>query len=129
MHRDLKPENVFIVVVGKSEIEHIAKLGDFGVAREVVSELMSKATKDIGSDGYMSPEQHKQQMYGPSSDIWAAGVILYEMIAGDHPFDSLKAIKKGPPKELPSYVPKNIRELLSNLLEKEPQKRMKAQEI
>lgn len=129
MHRDLKPENIFILIVGKSAIEHIMKLGDFGLTRDVEATLMSVATQGRGSPAYMSPEQHKFESYGPSSDVWAAGVILFEMFAGYHPFNSVKEIKKSPPKELPQFVPADIKELLGNLLEKDPRKRKPIGEI
>jgi serine/threonine protein kinase len=52
MHRDLKPENVFILVVGKSEIDHILKLGDFGLARDAEKTLMSAASAGKGTPLY-----------------------------------------------------------------------------
>jgi len=55
MHRDLKPENIFILIVGKSAIEHVLKLGDFGLMKDVDGSIMS-ATKGVGSGPYMSPE-------------------------------------------------------------------------
>ena len=129
MHRDMKPENVFILITGKSAIEHVMKLGDFGLFRKVDKTLMTAASKGVGTPAYMSPEQHKLESYGPSSDVWAAGVILYEMFAGYHPFQTVKDIKKNPPAQLPEYVPKDVKELLANLLEKDPTKRMKISEI
>ena len=56
MHRDLKPENIFILILGKSAIEHVLKLGDFGLMKDVDSTMMSAATKGVGSGPYMSPE-------------------------------------------------------------------------
>jgi len=55
MHRDLKPENIFILIVGKTAIEHVLKLGDFGLMKNVDCSIMS-ATKGVGSGPYMSPE-------------------------------------------------------------------------
>jgi serine/threonine protein kinase len=129
MHRDLKPENVFIFVVGKSAIDHILKLGDFGIARDAEKTLMSAVTAGKGTPLYMSPEQHDYEPYGTSSDIWAAGIILFEMLAGYHPFKSIKDLKKNPPEKLPEYVPADIKELLANMLDKEPTNRMTIDEI
>lgn len=129
MHRDLKPENVFIFVVGKSAIDHILKVGDFGLARDAEKTLMSAASKGKGTPLYMSPEQHDYESYGASSDIWAAGIMLFEMLAGYHPFKSVKDLKQNPPEKLPDYVPADIKELLMNMLEKDPSKRMKSEEI
>ena len=108
MHRDLKPENVFILIVGQTTIEHILKLGDFGLARDADKLLMTAATKGVGTPLYMSPEQHNNQSYGASSDVWAAGIILFEMLAGEHPFKSIEDLKSNPPKKLPEYVPEDI---------------------
>ena len=56
MHRDLKPENIFILILGNSAIDHVLKLGDFGLMKDVDSTMMSAASKGVGSGPYMSPE-------------------------------------------------------------------------
>ena len=129
MHRDLKPENIFILIAGKSAIEHVIKLGDFGLMRDVTATLMSVASRGKGSAQYMSPEQHREEDYGASSDVWAIGVILFEMFAGYHPFKTLKDLKKNPPQELPGWVPQDVKELILNLLDKDPRKRLPIHEI
>jgi len=123
MHRDLKPDNVFIAVILPSQ--HVAKLGDFGLLRD---DDQSK-TKGVGTPLYMSPEQHQEQRYGVFSDMWAAGLILYELFTGEHPFKSILDIVMKPPKPLPAHVPKEAAELLSNLLDKDPTKRMTSNEL
>jgi len=125
MHRDLKPENVFLVRNGAILI---AKLGDFGLARGFEASLASY-TKGVGSNPYMSPEQHNHEQYGPSADVWALGVIAYEMLSGGHPFDSTERVLKAGPKPMPAWVKKEVQELVMNLLEKDPQKRKTACQI
>lgn len=86
IHRDIKPENILLKRVPGG---FIAKLGDFGLARDAESQkLISILSKGVGSSPYMSPEQHKLEAYGMSSDLWALGVTLYEMLAGTLPFQS-----------------------------------------
>jgi len=129
MHRDLKPENVFILIVGKTPIEHIMKLGDFGLLRDADKLLMSAITKGAGTSLYMSPEQHNNKSYGASSDVWAAGIILFEMLAGYHPFKTIEDLKMNPPQQLPAYVPEDIKKMIMNMLDKDPTKRMTTEEI
>ncbi len=91
VHRDLKPENIFV-----SRDGHV-KILDFGLAKSVgmpdagpeVTALETLGTAEgvvLGTVGYMSPEQLRGEPAGPQSDIFAFGVILYEMIAGKNPF-------------------------------------------
>ena len=82
-HRDLKPENVLVTARGG------VKIADFGIARaynRITSRLTSPATA-IGTPAYMAPEQVGDGPLGPYTDIYAAGVMSYEMLAGQPPFD------------------------------------------
>jgi serine/threonine protein kinase len=81
-HRDVKPGNVLF-----SE-EGAVKLGDFGIARPLEGYVTLTATGTIiGTPGYMAPEQFSGTM-SASADVYAAGVILYEMIAGRRPYEA-----------------------------------------
>ncbi len=83
IHCDLKPENIMIDEDGS------VFLTDFGLAYEVQTSLSIKGTISADINGtlpYMSPEQYKGRRIRPATDIWALGVIFYEMIEGCHPF-------------------------------------------
>ena len=84
IHRDVKPANVMVDVAGR------AKLADFGVAR--VSDPDSEQEKTrvgavIGTPSYMSPEQMQGQTIDRRTDIWAAGVVFYQLLTGQKPFE------------------------------------------
>jgi serine/threonine protein kinase len=87
VHRDLKPENVFLTPVGQSER---VKVLDFGIAKFLVGgDDMSTATGSgqiIGTLTYMGPEQLFGGVVEASWDLWAVGVIAYEMLTGRLPF-------------------------------------------
>jgi serine/threonine protein kinase len=90
VHRDIKPENVMI------RIDGLIKLLDFGFAKVLpwsqdavtagASGAPSESGQLTGTFGYMSPEQARGQQIEPSSDIFAFGIVLYEMLTGEHPF-------------------------------------------
>jgi len=80
IHRDIKPANVMITRDGR------VKLADFGVAR-IESSSLTQAGTMIGTPSYMSPEQFMGQTIDARSDIYAAGVLLYQLLTGDKPFE------------------------------------------
>jgi serine/threonine-protein kinase len=84
VHRDLKPDNIFIVKRGGRDF---AKVLDFGVAklREPGTDSTSTGVV-VGTPRYMAPEQAAGEEVGPAADIWAAGVVLYQLLSGDVPF-------------------------------------------
>jgi serine/threonine-protein kinase len=87
VHRDLKPSNVFLVREGTSEI---VKLLDFGIARELVGQLVDERTSSgtvIGSPHHMSPEQAHGQPVDHRSDLWSLGVVAYKALTGHRPFE------------------------------------------
>jgi BR serine/threonine kinase len=124
-HRDLKPENILLDKAGG------VKIGDFGFARWMKNGL---AKTSCGSPHYTAPEVIRGQPYsGKISDIWSAGVILFTMIAGRHPFydQSLRAllikIKKGE-FEMPQFDD-DIQDLIYKILTVDPEKRITIEAI
>jgi serine/threonine-protein kinase len=86
VHRDLKPENIFLQDRGDQGPE--VRLLDFGLARHVMAKVVTTANATVGTPQYMSPEQiSRPTSADPSIDVWATGVLLYEMLGGRRPFD------------------------------------------
>ena len=119
IHRDVKPHNILITTDGQ------AKLADFGIAREASGTTLAQTQTLVGSVHYISPEQARGDTADARSDIYALGVVLYELLTGRVPFSgsnpvtvALKHIQDAPP---------SIRELnpgLSRELERIVQKAM-----
>ncbi len=119
IHRDLKPENIIITPAGK------LKILDLGLAK-LNSDTVDEQPGS-GSLYYMAPEQLLEQEATPQTDIWALGVILYELISGQRPFDGLHtpgiiyAISNEAPPPLESRVgdiPGGLNTLIRHCLEK-----------
>jgi serine/threonine-protein kinase len=83
VHRDVKPDNVMIE--RRSDRSRVV-ITDFGVAHITGLETMTATGALVGSPAYMSPEQARAHEVGPGADIWALGVLLYEMATGCLPF-------------------------------------------
>lgn len=81
IHRDIKPQNVLV------NSEGLIKVSDFGIARVVGSGTLSKGDNVMGSVHYFSPEQARGENVTFASDIYSVGVVLYEMLTGQVPFD------------------------------------------
>jgi serine/threonine protein kinase len=80
IHRDIKPGNVMMTTDGQ------AKLADFGIAR-IESSVMTQAGTLLGTPAYMSPEQLMAHTVDARSDIYSAGVLLYQLLTGERPFE------------------------------------------
>ena len=131
MHCDVKPANVLIAAGAATTTVAIAaggkvKVGDFGVARLAEGTSQAPSATVAGTPRYMSPEQARGRPTGPATDVYSAGVVLYEMLAGEPPFVDGSAVELGlrhvqePPPQLPPEIPTPLREVVERALAKEP---------
>jgi eukaryotic-like serine/threonine-protein kinase len=86
IHRDIKPQNILLTEDGA------AKVADFGIARSVDTTSLTRTGFVMGTVQYLSPEQARGEAAGPASDLYALGVVLFEMLAGRVPFDGDSAV-------------------------------------
>ena len=127
IHRDLKPANVLLAEDGTP------RLTDFGVAHLGQAERVTQTGVMLGTVDYLAPEVLNGIEAGPGSDIWAFGVLLYEMLAGERPFpgqsipEVLMAIISQPVPDLAAIrpdVPADLVALIRGMLAKEPDQRI-----
>lgn len=128
IHRDIKPANILFDEAG------VAYVHDFGVAKRLRSETITRADVIIGSPAYLSPEQIKKMVISPQTDIYILGVALFETITGYHPFASgaytkMQIILKHLQAPLPRIsiyradVPKQVEAVLDKATAKDPRER------
>jgi serine/threonine-protein kinase len=133
VHRDLKPENLYLTTsLGGADC---VKVLDFGVSKVLGAERAALTTTGVavGSPVYMAPEQVRgSREIGPRADVWALGVVLYELLTGSLPFeaeslpDLCLKIANEAPQPLPSRrgdVPAALAAVVSRCLEKDPVRR------
>ncbi len=142
IHRDLKPDNVFLVADSQVPGGFRSKLFDFGVAKLLGDKQKQVGHKTIdgavvGTPFYMSPEQALCHDVSAAADIYAMGVVLFEMLTGQVPFRSeqlvllLNAILKQPappPSRLRAEIPPWLDRLVLRCLEKDPEARPRSME-
>ena len=126
VHRDLKPQNI---MVDKQGYAHIM---DFGIARSMKAKGVTTSGMMIGTPDYMSPEQVEGKDVDQRVDIYAIGVILYEMVTGTTPFQGETAIsialqhtreKPRDPRELNNQIPVELSRTILKCMEKDRMKR------
>ena len=128
VHRDLKPENIMV------DSEDRIKLIDFGIAASVGARRLTfaKFTQTMGTPDYISPEQVKGKRGDARSDIYALGIMLYEMLTGKVPFTGPNAFtimndrllnNPVPPREIDPTISPELQEIIYRALEREPAKR------
>jgi eukaryotic-like serine/threonine-protein kinase len=124
VHRDIKPANIILLADGS------VKVGDFGVARIEASTLTQAGTV-LGSPRFMSPEQFMGQTVDGRSDLYSAGIVLYQLLTGDVPFTGefttimhrVLNEQAPPPTALNVQVPKMFDDLMLCALAKRPDER------
>jgi serine/threonine-protein kinase len=142
VHRDLKPENIMVASAGPpsatasftAPAEDQVKLIDFGLAGQEGARRLTfaKLTQVMGTPNYISPEQVKGKRGDARSDLYAVGVMLYEMLTGKVPFDGPNpfAIMNDrllnnpvPPRELNPGISPQLQEIIYRAMERDPRNR------
>jgi serine/threonine-protein kinase len=126
VHRDIKPANIMLDQTGR------LKLTDFGVVKMLDSQEGTQAGTMVGTPGYMSPEQILGTKVSPQSDIFAAGVVLYQLLTWKKPFtgEGVFTIQQkivnevpAPPSTLNANLPPFLDQIVNKALAKKPEQR------
>lgn len=132
VHRDVKPANVMVTEAGE------VKLLDFGLAKAAAGTRLTEPGRLLGTAVYMSPEQAEGDQVGPPTDVWALGIVLYEMLTGVQPFQGgrntavLRAILHDEPTPLTAQrddLPPALGRIVDQCLQKNPGDRYSSAEV
>ncbi|MGZ3643739.1 MAG: protein kinase domain-containing protein [Ktedonobacteraceae bacterium] len=126
VHRDVKPQNVLIGVDGS------IKLTDFGIVslnKDANAERLTTSGMTLGTVQYFAPEQAQGEIVTPAADVYGLGIVMYEMLTGNPPFDGNSAVivamqhiqdKPEPPGQLNPDIPASLEKIILRCLEKKP---------
>lgn len=126
IHRDIKSNNIKISSQGQ------VKLLDFGIAKAQTSQQLTQVGSVIGTLQYLAPELIRGGTADERGDIWALGVLLYEMVTGRVPFeattigdlcDKIDRVSYAPPAQLNPTVPREVAQIIARCLKKNPSER------
>ncbi len=126
VHRDVKPQNIMLLQNGN------IKVADFGIARFSRNETRTMTESAIGSVHYISPEQARGEITDEKADIYSVGVVLYEMLTGQLPFQSDNAVSVAimqlqsdakRPREINSDIPLGLEQITLKAMQKNPRDR------
>eukprot|EP00758_Cryptobia_borreli_P003387 Tbor_TRINITY_DN3714_c0_g1::TRINITY_DN3714_c0_g1_i1::g.2337::m.2337 len=129
IHRDVKSANMFLTSTG------LIKLGDFGFSQQYDQTVSSAcATTFLGSPYYLAPEMWKGHRYGKKADVWAASIVLFELLTGSRPFNanSMPMLKKSVLEgtfDLPSHISAPMKQFVHKALRKDPTHRPSTQQM
>jgi hypothetical protein len=124
VHRDIKPANIMMTLAGQ------AKIADFGIARIEMSSMTQAGTM-LGTPSYMSPEQFRGEVVDARTDVYSAGVVLYQLLTGERPFEGgltaimHKVLNTEPPvpSELALTAPSSLDAVVKRAMAKRPDDR------
>jgi serine/threonine protein kinase len=122
VHRDLKPANVMLT--GDSP-----KIVDFGIAKELGSELAVTTGRRVGTPAYMAPEQLAGGLIAPCVDVWAVGVMLFELVTGTLPFERFSGgrcpqlVETAPRARSRTPISPQLDDLIARCLSRDPARR------
>jgi hypothetical protein len=131
VHRDIKPANLML------SSEGLLKIGDFGIAKSETDENLTRTGALFGTPAYMSPEQALGKQVDSRSDLFACGIILYELLAGDNPYQAesasaalLKVSRADPPPLLFSNpaIPQLLLDIVDKLQKRDADERYQTAE-
>lgn len=126
VHRDVKPSNILIEKTGR------CVLADFGLARDVTAAGLTRSQHVVGTPYYMSPERFGPGEPAPESDVFAAGAVLYQCLAGARPFEAdtpqelMQRILRDDPtplRRVDPAIPHDLETIVEKCLEKDPARR------
>ncbi|HTK12154.1 MAG TPA: Stk1 family PASTA domain-containing Ser/Thr kinase [Ktedonobacteraceae bacterium] len=131
VHRDVKPQNILVGRDGS------IKLTDFGIAsvyKDINAERLTTTGMTLGTVQYYAPEQAQGEIVSPAADVYALGIVMYEMMTGRTPFDgdtpvavAMQHIQDAPipPRQLNPSIPPALEEIILRCLEKVPEMRFR----
>jgi hypothetical protein len=133
VHRDVKPSNVLLAAADDVSV----KLLDFGLARMDTADTLTAVGDVPGTLAYIAPERLAGEPASPASDVWSVGVVLWEALAGEHPFwraslvESARAIEEGAPplRTLRPDLPKPLLAAVDRALSADPARRPRADRL
>jgi serine/threonine-protein kinase len=126
VHRDVKPGNLL------RNTDGVVKLADFGIAKAAEQSDITKVGSVLGTAAYLSPEQARGEPAGPASDLYALGVVAYQLMAGRLPYeagsltDLARQQEAGPPERLNAMardVPESLAAAVARALARDPERR------
>jgi len=131
VHRDVKPQNILVGRGGS------IKLTDFGIAsvyKDINAERLTTTGMTLGTVQYYAPEQAQGEVVSPAADVYALGIVMYEMLTGRTPFDGETPVaiamqhiydRPTPPSQFNPTIPKTLEEIILRCLEKVPEMRFR----